>query len=205
MPRQALHVGRGVVYDPSPSKTRCALPATRSASVTGENVRKNKRLVALFVDEAHDMNGHTLTGLKRLRRIYVSSIKRRPSSVVSATRASTTPSIWPPLRSGSRCFAGLRVRLDGASGASLWNFRFACHHPVRTPSGRPTAFCGRENNMHSASSASAVPVSLSLIRGASDRPASAVIHAAGSSAPIHPDLSSRPEMQLLQGGYASAH
>jgi type II secretory pathway predicted ATPase ExeA len=29
-------------------------------------IRKNKRLVALFVDEAHDLNGHTLTGLKRL-------------------------------------------------------------------------------------------------------------------------------------------
>lgn len=29
-------------------------------------VRKNKRPVVLFVDEAHDLNGHTLTGLKRL-------------------------------------------------------------------------------------------------------------------------------------------
>jgi type II secretory pathway predicted ATPase ExeA len=31
-----------------------------------ELVRKNKRPVALFVDEAHDLNAHTLTGLKRL-------------------------------------------------------------------------------------------------------------------------------------------
>jgi len=31
-----------------------------------ELVRKNKRPVALFVDEAHDLNSHTLTGLKRL-------------------------------------------------------------------------------------------------------------------------------------------
>ncbi len=31
-----------------------------------ELVRKNKRPVVLFVDEAHDLNGHTLTGLKRL-------------------------------------------------------------------------------------------------------------------------------------------
>lgn len=31
-----------------------------------ELIRKNKRPVALFVDEAHDLNGHTLTGLKRL-------------------------------------------------------------------------------------------------------------------------------------------
>jgi type II secretory pathway predicted ATPase ExeA len=29
-------------------------------------VRKNTRPVVLFVDEAHDLNGHTLTGLKRL-------------------------------------------------------------------------------------------------------------------------------------------
>lgn len=28
--------------------------------------RKSKRPVVLFVDEAHDLNGHTLTGLKRL-------------------------------------------------------------------------------------------------------------------------------------------
>jgi type II secretory pathway predicted ATPase ExeA len=31
-----------------------------------ELVRKNKRPVALFIDEAHDLNGHTLIGLKRL-------------------------------------------------------------------------------------------------------------------------------------------
>ena len=34
-----------------------------------ELVRKNKRPVALFVDEAHDLNGHTLTGLKRLMEV----------------------------------------------------------------------------------------------------------------------------------------
>lgn len=34
-----------------------------------ELVRKNKRPVALFVDEAHDLNGHTLTGLKRLMEL----------------------------------------------------------------------------------------------------------------------------------------
>jgi type II secretory pathway predicted ATPase ExeA len=32
-------------------------------------VKKNKRPVALFVDEAHDLNGHTLTGLKRLMEL----------------------------------------------------------------------------------------------------------------------------------------
>lgn len=34
-----------------------------------ELVRKNKRPVALFVDEAHDLNRHTLTGLKRLMEV----------------------------------------------------------------------------------------------------------------------------------------
>lgn len=34
-----------------------------------ELIKKNKRTVALFVDEAHDLNGHTLTGLKRLTEL----------------------------------------------------------------------------------------------------------------------------------------
>jgi type II secretory pathway predicted ATPase ExeA len=34
-----------------------------------ELVRKNKRTVALFVDEAHDLNSQTLTGLKRLMEV----------------------------------------------------------------------------------------------------------------------------------------
>ncbi len=33
-----------------------------------EIVKKGKRPVALFVDEAHDLNGHTLIGLKRLMK-----------------------------------------------------------------------------------------------------------------------------------------
>jgi type II secretory pathway predicted ATPase ExeA len=34
-----------------------------------ELVRKNKRPVALFIDEAHDLSGHTLIGLKRLMEV----------------------------------------------------------------------------------------------------------------------------------------
>ncbi|HDX3970883.1 TPA: ExeA family protein, partial [Enterobacter asburiae] len=34
-----------------------------------ELVKKGKRPVALFVDEAHDLNGNTLTGLKRLMEV----------------------------------------------------------------------------------------------------------------------------------------
>lgn len=32
-------------------------------------MKKGKRPVALFVDEAHDLNGHTLIGLKRLMEV----------------------------------------------------------------------------------------------------------------------------------------
>ncbi len=42
-----------------------------------ELVRKNKRTVALFVDEAHDLNGHTLTGLKRLMELVEDGGGRR--------------------------------------------------------------------------------------------------------------------------------
>lgn len=34
-----------------------------------ELIKKSKRPVALFVDEAHDLNGHTLIGLKRLMEV----------------------------------------------------------------------------------------------------------------------------------------
>ncbi len=32
-------------------------------------MKKGKRPVALFVDETHDLNGHTLIGLKRLMEV----------------------------------------------------------------------------------------------------------------------------------------
>ena len=34
-----------------------------------ELLKKGKRPVALFIDEAHDLNGHTLIGLKRLMEL----------------------------------------------------------------------------------------------------------------------------------------
>jgi type II secretory pathway predicted ATPase ExeA len=39
------------------------------ASGTAGAGQKGKRPVALFVDEAHDLNGNTLTGLKRLMEV----------------------------------------------------------------------------------------------------------------------------------------
>ena len=50
-----------------------------------ELVRKNKRPVALFVDEAHDLNGHTLTGLKRLVEVIEAGQVRPGTPVGSRT------------------------------------------------------------------------------------------------------------------------
>ena len=38
-----------------------------------ELVKKGKRPAALFIDEAHDLNGHTLIGLKRLMEVSLNS------------------------------------------------------------------------------------------------------------------------------------
>ena len=48
-----------------------------------ELVKKSKRPVALFVDEAHDLNGHTLTGLKRLLELAEDDSGRRLSIVLA--------------------------------------------------------------------------------------------------------------------------
>jgi type II secretory pathway predicted ATPase ExeA len=45
------------------------LKPTCEANASRELVKKSKRPVALFIDEAHDLNGHTLTGLKRLMEV----------------------------------------------------------------------------------------------------------------------------------------
>jgi type II secretory pathway predicted ATPase ExeA len=55
-------------------------------------VKKSKRPVALFVDEAHDLNAHTLTGLKRLMEVIDDGGGRL--SVVLAG--------WPKLRNDLR-------------------------------------------------------------------------------------------------------
>jgi type II secretory pathway predicted ATPase ExeA len=57
-----------------------------------ELVKKSKRPVALFVDEAHDLNAHTLTGLKRLMEVIDDGGGRL--SVVLAG--------WPKLRNDLR-------------------------------------------------------------------------------------------------------
>lgn len=57
-------------YDLSTEKNvRVPTGVERSERELLDLVRKNKRPVALFVDEAHDLNGHTLIGLKRLMEL----------------------------------------------------------------------------------------------------------------------------------------
>ena len=57
-------------YDLSPEKqVRIPTQGERRERDLRELVKKNKRPVALFVDEAHDLNGNTLTGLKRLMEL----------------------------------------------------------------------------------------------------------------------------------------
>jgi type II secretory pathway predicted ATPase ExeA len=77
-------------------------------------VKKCKRPVALFVDEAHDLNAHTLTGLKRLMEVIDDGGGRL--SVVLAG--------WPKLRNDLRRPAmeeiGFRMdtfSLDGITGS----------------------------------------------------------------------------------------
>lgn len=79
-----------------------------------ELVKKSKRPVALFVDEAHDLNAHTLTGLKRLMEVIEDGGGRL--SVVLAG--------WPKLRNDLRRPAmeeiGFRTdtfSLDGITGS----------------------------------------------------------------------------------------
>jgi type II secretory pathway predicted ATPase ExeA len=57
-------------YDLSPDKqVRIPSPGEKRERELRELVKKGKRPVALFVDEAHDLHGSTLTGLKRLMEV----------------------------------------------------------------------------------------------------------------------------------------
>jgi type II secretory pathway predicted ATPase ExeA len=56
-------------YDLGTDKIQIPKQGERRERELRELVRKNKRPVALFVDEAHDLNRHTLTGLKRLMEV----------------------------------------------------------------------------------------------------------------------------------------
>jgi type II secretory pathway predicted ATPase ExeA len=57
-------------YDLSPEKQlRIPTQGETRARDLRELVKKHTRPVARFIDEAHDLNGHTLTGLKRLMEV----------------------------------------------------------------------------------------------------------------------------------------
>jgi type II secretory pathway predicted ATPase ExeA len=79
-----------------------------------ELVRKNKRTVALFVDEAHDLNSHTLTGLKRLIEV-IEDGEGRLSVILSGH-----PKLRNDLRRPTMEEIGFRTdvfNLDGIAGS----------------------------------------------------------------------------------------
>ncbi|MGU2293260.1 hypothetical protein BANRA_06237 [Pseudomonas aeruginosa] len=81
-----------------------------------ELVKKSKRPVALFVDEAHDLNGHTLTGLKRLLELVEDDSGRRRLSIVLAGH----PKLRNDLRRPTMEEIGYRTdifSLDGIAGS----------------------------------------------------------------------------------------
>ena len=77
-------------------------------------VKKGKRPIVLFVDEAHDLNGHTLTGLKRLMELVEGGGGRL--SVVLAGHPKLRNDLRPPTMEE----IGYRTdvfSLDGIAGA----------------------------------------------------------------------------------------
>jgi type II secretory pathway predicted ATPase ExeA len=102
-------------YDlPTGKQVRIPTQGEKRERELRELVKKSKRPVALFVDEAHDLNAHTLTGLKRLMEVIEGGGGRL--SVVLAG--------WPKLRNGLRRPAmeeiGFRTdtfSLDGITGS----------------------------------------------------------------------------------------
>lgn len=94
-----------------------------------ELVKKNKRPVALFVDEAHDLNGHTMTGLKRLMEL-VEDGGGRLSMVLSGH-----PKLRNDLRRPTMEEIGYRTdifTLDGIAGSQ----REYIHWLLRTCTGK---------------------------------------------------------------------
>lgn len=71
--KQAVRLGTlitALFYDLSPDKHLViSSQGERRERDLRELVRKSKRPVALFIDEAHDLSVHTLTGLKRLMEV----------------------------------------------------------------------------------------------------------------------------------------
>ena len=56
-------------YDLSDKQVQIPKQGERRERELRELVKKGRRTIALFVDEAHDLNGHTLIGLKRLMEV----------------------------------------------------------------------------------------------------------------------------------------
>lgn len=102
-------------YDLSPDK-QVQIPKQneRRERQLQELIKKGKRPIVLFVDEAHDLNGHTLTGLKRLMELVEDGDGRL--SVVLAGH----PKLRNDLRRPTMEEIGYRTdvfSLDGIAGA----------------------------------------------------------------------------------------
>lgn len=102
-------------YDLSPDKqVQIPKQGERRERQLQELVKKGKRPIVLFVDEAHDLNGHTLTGLKRLMELVEDGDGRL--SVVLAGH----PKLRNDLRRPTMEEIGYRTdvfSLDGIAGA----------------------------------------------------------------------------------------
>ncbi len=102
-------------YDLSTDKqVRIPTQGERRERELRDLVKKGKRPVALFVDEAHDLHGHTLTGLKRLMEVIEDG--EGQLSIVLAGH----PKLRNDLRKPTMEEIGYRTRifsLDGIAGS----------------------------------------------------------------------------------------
>lgn len=121
----------------------------RSERELQDLVKKGKRLVALFAKEAHDLNGHTLIGLKRLMKVVEDGGSRL--SVILAGHLK----LRNDLRGPAMEEIGYRTEiftLDGIAGSQreyiLWptrknKRRYACSYrgDYRSPGDKITSPC----------------------------------------------------------------
>lgn len=98
-----------------------------------ELVKKGKRPVALFIDEAHDLNGHTLIGLKRLMEV-VEDVGVRLSVILAGH-----PKLRNELRRPTIEEIGYRTdifNLDGIAGSQRDYIRSGRRALHRTPAAK---------------------------------------------------------------------
>ncbi len=84
--------------------TKVPTQPERRERLLQELIRRTKKPVALFIDEAHDLHGHTLNGLKRLVEIIEAGGGTLSIVLVRASQTAERPQTldnggnWPPLQ-----------------------------------------------------------------------------------------------------------